>query len=83
MKRHSHQGVAFVEVCNAWPQTPLRVLCTGYRSGGGYAELCGVWAAATYPQANIRTITFGAPQVWTEVSLKYLEFLFILLNLEA
>jgi hypothetical protein len=39
------------------------MLCTGYRSGGGYAELCGVWAAATYPQANIRTITFGAPQV--------------------
>ena len=46
------------------PQTPLRVLCTGYRSGGGYAELCGVWAAATYPRANIRTITFGAPEVW-------------------
>ena len=44
-------------------QTPLRVLCTGYRSGGGYAELCGVWAAVTYPGANVRTITFGAPEV--------------------
>ena len=44
-------------------QTPLRVLCTGYRSGGGYAELCGIWAAVTYPGANVRTITFGAPEV--------------------
>ena len=44
-------------------QAPLRVVCTGYRSGGAYAELCAIWAAVTYPSANVRTIAFGAPQV--------------------
>jgi len=38
-------------------------VCTGYRSGGAYAELCGIWAAVTYPSANVRTIAFGAPEV--------------------
>lgn len=42
---------------------PRRVLCTGMGGGGAYATLCAVWAAVTFPLAQIRHITFGAPAV--------------------
>lgn len=42
---------------------PRRVLCTGLGGGGAYATLCAVWAAVTFPLAQIRHITFGAPAV--------------------
>ncbi len=41
------------------------MVCTGYGNGGALAELCGVWAAVTYPAAQIRTIAYGAPVVCT------------------
>ena len=44
-------------------QEPRRVLCTGYGNGGAYAELCGIWAAVSYPAVYVRTIVFGAPVV--------------------
>ena len=44
-------------------QAPRRVVCTGYGDGGAEAELCGLWAAVTYPAAQIRTVAFGAPVV--------------------
>lgn len=44
-------------------QAPRRVVCTGYGNGGAEAELCGLWAAVTYPAAQIRTVAFGAPVV--------------------
>lgn len=44
-------------------QEPRRILCTGYGNGGALAQLCGVWAAVTYPLAQVRTITYGAPTV--------------------
>ena len=44
-------------------QAPRRMVCTGYGNGGAEAELCGIWAAVTYPAAQIRTIAFGAPVV--------------------
>ena len=44
-------------------QELLRVVCTGYGNGGAEAELCGIWAAVTYPAAQIRSIAFGAPAV--------------------
>mmetsp|Transcript_18367 Transcript_18367/g.55306 ORF Transcript_18367/g.55306 Transcript_18367/m.55306 type:complete len:738 (+) Transcript_18367:203-2416(+) len=40
-----------------------RVVCTGYGNGGALAQLCGIWAAVTYPAAHIRTIAYGAPVV--------------------
>jgi hypothetical protein len=46
-----------------WLQAPRRVVCTGYGNGGAEAELCGLWAAVTYPAAQIRTVAFGAPVV--------------------
>lgn len=49
--------------CVHLSQAPRRVVCTGYGNGGAEAELCGVWAAVTYPAAQIRTIAFGAPVV--------------------
>lgn len=42
---------------------PRRVLCTGAGGGGAYATLCAVWAAVTFPLAQVRHITFGAPAV--------------------
>ncbi len=44
---------------------PRRVLCTGAGGGGAYATLCAVWAAVTFPLAQVRHITFGAPAVST------------------
>nr|QOL01215.1 putative extracellular protein TR9_023 [Trebouxia lynnae] len=46
---------------------PRRVLCTGQGAGGAYATLCAVWAAVTFPLAQIRHITFGAPAVGDEL----------------
>ena len=42
---------------------PQRVLCTGVGTGGSLAALAALWAAVTYPAAQIRLITFGAPPV--------------------
>ena len=42
---------------------PQRVLCTGVGTGGSLAALAGLWAAVTYPAAQVRLITFGAPPV--------------------
>lgn len=42
---------------------PLRIVTTGYRSGGALAQAAAIWAATAYPQAQIRCIVFGAPQV--------------------
>ena len=50
---------------------PRRVLCTGAGGGGAYATLCAVWAAVTFPLAQVRHITFGAPAVSTLSRLVY------------
>lgn len=42
---------------------PQRVLCTGVGTGGSLAALAALWAAVTYPAAQVRLITFGAPPV--------------------
>ena len=49
---------------------PRRVLCTGLGGGGAYATLCAVWAAVTFPLAQIRHITFGAPAVRVSITLQ-------------
>lgn len=60
---------------------PRRVLCTGMGGGGAYATLCAVWAAVTFPLAQIRHITFGAPAVrfnaWHGHLLSAYAYLFI------
>ncbi|KAK9829748.1 hypothetical protein WJX72_007656 [[Myrmecia] bisecta] len=42
-------------------RSPLRVLSTGYGASGALAQAAALWAAASYPAANIRLITFDAP----------------------
>ena len=42
---------------------PVRVDCIGHSLGGGIATLCGVWASETWPQADVRVVTFGSPKV--------------------
>ena len=42
---------------------PQRILCTGVGTGGGLAALAALWAVVTYPAAQVRLITFGAPPV--------------------
>eukprot|EP00891_Asterochloris_glomerata_P000662 jgi/Astpho2/662/Aster-x0030 len=42
---------------------PQRVLCTGVGTGGSLAALAALWAAVTYPAAQVRLITVGAPPV--------------------
>ena len=41
---------------------PVRVVCAGHAGGGAWAQLCGPWAQVTFPSANVRVITFGAPR---------------------
>ena len=36
-------------------------MCSGHAGGGAWAQLCGVWSQVTYPSANTRAISFGAP----------------------
>ncbi|CAK0785161.1 hypothetical protein CVIRNUC_008367 [Coccomyxa viridis] len=42
---------------------PRRVLCTGHCSGGALAGIAAVWAGHTWPDADLRCITFAAPLV--------------------
>ncbi|KAK9786889.1 hypothetical protein WJX73_001830 [Symbiochloris irregularis] len=42
---------------------PVRIDCIGHSLGGGVASLCGVWAAQTWPAADVRVVTFGSPKV--------------------
>ena len=42
---------------------PARIVATGYAEGGALAKVAAAWAAASYPSAHIRLITFGAPYV--------------------
>ena len=42
---------------------PQRILCTGVSTGGSLAALAALWAVVTYPAAQVRLITFGAPPV--------------------
>lgn len=39
---------------------PRRVVCTGYCVGGSIAGVAAPWAAMTWPDADVRCITFGS-----------------------
>lgn len=45
---------------------PVRVLCCGHSLGGALATIASVWAALTYPDADVRCVTFGSPMVGNE-----------------
>lgn len=40
---------------------PRRVLCTGHCTGGALAGVAAVWAGHSWPDADVRCMTFGAP----------------------
>eukprot|EP00891_Asterochloris_glomerata_P009139 jgi/Astpho2/9139/Aster-07787 len=48
-------------------QDPNRVQCCGHSLGGALATLAATWASMTYPQADVRCITFGSPRVGNQV----------------
>ena len=41
-------------------RAPRRVLCTGYCVGGDLADVAAPWALITWPDADVRCVTFGA-----------------------
>eukprot|EP00899_Mesostigma_viride_P019397 jgi/Mesvir1/27459/Mv07241-RA.2 len=42
---------------------PKRFLMTGFGLGGGISFIAAMWAALSYPLADIRTIAFGSPKI--------------------
>ena len=44
-------------------ETPeqAQVVCAGHSLGAAVASICGLWAAAHYPAADILTVTLGQP----------------------
>ena len=42
---------------------PARLAFAGFAEGGALAKIAATWAGAAYPNAQTRSITFGAPRV--------------------
>jgi len=55
--------LGIVEAAAGPASPPMRITVTGFAHGGGLARSVALWAAAAYPIANLRLITFGAPRV--------------------
>ncbi|CAL8471766.1 g11308 [Coccomyxa elongata] len=54
---------------------PRRVVCTGYCVGGSIAGVAAPWAAMTWPDADVRCITFGSLPVGNAQFLRVFSWL--------
>lgn len=46
--------------------SPTRVVVSGHSLGAALATIAGPWAALTWPAADVRVVTFGAPLTGNE-----------------